>query len=427
MNRRYFLKSTLATAALSKRLVAASDKVNIAMMGVRGQGKNLTGMFASLPDVNIPYLCDVDPSVFGPAAKIVEDKKGVKPQLIGDIRKALDDKNVDAIVIATPDHWHGPATLLGCAAGKDVYVEKPCSHNLKEGRLMVEAARRHKRVVQHGTMYRSFPSSIRAMEYIHSGKIGKALMAKAWDVQLRDHIGHKEDGPVPAGVDFDTWTGPAPMLPFNPNRFHYNWHWHWNYGTGDVGNDGVHQIDLARWALDVDTPLEVTGMGRKLFFDDDQKTPDTVNVTFEYKDKALMLELRIWNPYGMEGQENGVAVYGTEGVVHIGRWDSEKGGRKHGYRVYDKKHKLVFEDYDYETQPWHNRNFVECIRSRKAPNAEIEIGHTSTLHAHLANIVVRTGRPVKFDANLETALGNEAAQKLLGREYRKHWATPKTT
>jgi predicted dehydrogenase len=427
MNRRYFLKSTVAAAALSKRLVAASDKVNIAMMGVRGQGKNLTGMFASLPDVNIPYLCDVDQNVFGPAAKIVEDKKGAKPQLIGDIRKALDDKNVDAIVIATPDHWHGPATLLGCAAGKDVYVEKPCSHNLKEGRLMVEAAKRHKRVVQHGTMYRSFPSFIRGMEYIHSGKIGKALMAKAWDVQLRDYIGHKEDGPVPAGVDFDTWTGPAQMLPFNPNRFHYNWHWHWNYGTGDVGNDGVHQIDLARWALDVETPLDVTGMGRKLFFDDDQKTPDTVNVTFEYKDKALMLELRIWNPYGMEGQENGVAVYGTEGVVHIGRWESEKGGRKHGYRVYDKKHKLVFEDYDYETQPWHNRNFVECIRSRKAPNAEIEIGHTSTLHAHLANIVVRTGRPVKFDANLETALGNEAAERLLGREYRKHWATPKTT
>jgi predicted dehydrogenase len=427
MNRRYFLKSTVAAAAMSSRLVAASDKVNIAVMGVRGQGKNLTRMFASLPDVNIPYLCDVDANVFGPAAKIVEDQKGVKPQLIGDIRKALDDRNVDAIVIATPDHWHAPATLLGCAAGKDVYVEKPCSHNLKEGRLMVEAAKRYKRVVQHGTMYRSFPSVLRGMEYVHSGKIGKALMAKAWDVQLRNDIGRKEDGPVPAGVDFDTWTGPAPMLPFNPNRFHYNWHWHWNYGTGDVGNDGVHQIDLARWALDVETPLEVTGMGRKLFFDDDQKTPDTVNVTFEYKDKALMLELRIWNPYGMEGQENGVAVYGTEGVVHIGRWDSEKGGRKHGYRVYDKKHKLVFEDYDYEIQPWHNRNFVECIRSRKAPNAEIEIGHTSTLHAHLANIVVRTGRPVKFDTNLETALGNEAAQRLIGREYREHWATPKTT
>jgi predicted dehydrogenase len=427
MNRRYFLKSSVAAAAMSSRLVAASDKVNIAVMGVRGQGKNLTRMFASLPDVNIPYLCDVDANVFGPAAKIVEDQKGVKPQLIGDIRKALDDRNVDAIVIATPDHWHAPATLLGCAAGKDVYVEKPCSHNLKEGRLMVEAAKRYKRVVQHGTMYRSFPSVLRGMEYVHSGKIGKALMAKAWDVQLRNDIGRKEDGPVPAGVDFDTWTGPAPMLPFNPNRFHYNWHWHWNYGTGDVGNDGVHQIDLARWALDVETPLEVTGMGRKLFFDDDQKTPDTVNVTFEYKDKALMLELRIWNPYGMEGQENGVAVYGTEGVVHIGRWDSEKGGRKHGYRVYDKKHKLVFEDYDYEIQPWHNRNFVECIRSRKAPNAEIEIGHTSTLHAHLANIVVRTGRPVKFDTNLETALGNEAAQRLIGREYREHWATPKTT
>ena len=427
MNRRYFIQSSLVAATLSKHLVAASDKVNLALMGVRGRGRSLAEDFAVLPDVNISYLCDVDANVFGPAAKIVEEKKQAKPQLIGDIRRALDDKNVDAIVIATPDHWHAPATILGCQADKDVYVEKPCSHNLKEGRLMVEAARRHQRVVQHGTGYRSFPSFIRSVEAVRSGKIGKALAAKAWDVQMRDDIGHKEDSPVPAGVDFETWTGPAVMLPFNENRFHYNWHWHWNYGTGDVGNDGVHQIDLARWALGVEEPLEVSGMGRKLYFSDDQRTPDTVNVTFEYKDKALVFEMRIWNPYGMEGQQNGVAIYGSEGVMHIGRWPSEKGGRKHGYRIYDRKHKLVLEDCEYEDQNWHARNFIDCIRTRKAPNAEIAIGHTSTLHAHLANIVVRTGQPLKFDANLETIFGNESAQKFIGREYRQHWATPKQT
>jgi predicted dehydrogenase len=189
----------------------------------------------------------------------------------------------------------------------------------------------------------------------------------------------------------------------------------------------VHQIDLARWALGVEEPLEVTGMGRKLYFDDDQKTPDTVNVTFEYKNKALMFEMRIWNPYGMEGQQNGVAIYGSEGVMHIGRWVSETGRRQHGYRIYDRQHKLAVEDYDYEDHNWHARNFVDCIRSRKAPNAEIAIGHTSTLHAHLANIVVRTGQPLKFDANLETVFGSASAQKFLGREYRKHWATPKQT
>ena len=189
----------------------------------------------------------------------------------------------------------------------------------------------------------------------------------------------------------------------------------------------MHQIDLARWALGVEEPLEVSGMGRKLYFNDDQRTPDTVNVTFEYKDKALVFEMRIWNPYGMEGQQNGVAIYGSEGVMHIGRWPSEKGGRKHGYRIYDRKHKLVLEDCEYEDQNWHARNFIDCIRTRKAPNAEIAIGHTSTLHAHLANIVVRTGQPLKFDANLETIFGNESAQKFLGREYRQHWATPKQT
>jgi predicted dehydrogenase len=424
MNRRYFLQSSVALTALSKSLVAAGDKVNLAFVGVRGQGKNLVGQFAALPDVNIAYLCDVDQNVFGPAAKIVEEKKGKSPQLIGDLRKALDDKSVDAIVIATPDHWHAPATLLGCAAGKDVYVEKPCSHNLREGRLMVEAARRHNRVVQHGTMYRSFPSYARAADLVKSGRIGRALMAKAWDVQLRDDIGRKADGPVPKGVDYDTWTGPALMLPFNENRFHYKWHWHWNYGTGDAGNDGVHQIDLARWVLGVEAPLEVSGMGRKVFFQDDQQTPDTMNVTFDYKDKAIVFEMRIWNPYGMEDQENGVAIYGSEGVVHIGRWSAGK-ERKYGYKVYDRNHKLVLEDYETQMQNWHARNFVDCIRSRQKPNADIDIGFTSTLHSHLANIVARTGHNLKFDAKTDSIIGDAEASKLLGRQYRSHWATPK--
>jgi len=424
MNRRYFLQSSVALATLSKSVVAASDKVNLAFIGVRGQGKGLVNQFAGLPDVDISYLCDVDENVFAPAAKIVEEKKGKKPQMISDLRKALDDKSVDAIVIATPDHWHAPATLLGCAAGKDVYVEKPCSHNLREGRLMVEAARRTKRVVQHGTMYRSYPTHIRAVEYVRSGKIGKALMAKAWDVQLRDDIGHKEDSPVPKGVDYETWTGPALMLPFNENRFHYKWHWHWNYGTGDAGNDGVHQIDLARWALGVEAPLEVSGMGRKIYFQDDQKTPDTMNITFNYQDKAIIFEMRIWNPYGMENQENGVAVYGSDGVVHMGRWSTDK-GRKNGYRVYDRDHKPVLEEYEPQIQSWHPRNFIDCIRSRQKSNADIEIGFTSTLHSHLANIVARTGRSLKFDAKSDSIPGDAEASKLLGRQYRSHWATPK--
>lgn len=426
MNRRHFVRSSAAAAAFpifSRGPVSAADKVTIAVMGLNGQGSGLTRNFARLEDVNIAYLCDVDQRVLEKASKIVDELKGERPQLIGDIRRALEDKAVDAIVIATPDHWHGPATLLACEAGKDVYVEKPCAHNLREGRWMVEAARRHKRIVQHGTQYRSFPIHYRALDLIKSGRIGKALMAKAWDVQLRDHIGRKKDSPVPAGVDYETWTGPALMLPFNENRFHYKWHWHWNYGTGDVGNDGVHQIDIARWMIGVEAPNEVYGMGRKLFFDDDQITPDTANITFNYNDKAILFEMRIWTPYGMEGQENGVAIYGSEGVMHIGRWPTE-GGRKFGYKVYDKQHKLVTEEL-VAAENWHARNFIDCVKSRQKPNAEIEIGHISSLHSHLANIVIRSGRNLKFDAKTETIIGDAEANKLTGRQYRKHWATPK--
>jgi predicted dehydrogenase len=420
MNRRYFLQSAMLSAAAAKTGQSASDKVTIAIMGVRGRGRALAGLFSSLPDVNISCLCDVDPGVYDKAAKTVEANHRKRPPLVADVRRILDDKSIDALVIAAPDHWHAPATILACDAGKDVYVEKPASHNLREGRLMIEAARRNKRIVQLGTQARSRPVTQRAIEYVKSGKIGKVLMAKAWDVQLRDHIGHKEDSPVPNGVDYEAWLGAAPFMPFNENRFHYKWHWNWNFGTGDVGNDGIHQIDMARWALGVETPVEVSGMGRKLFFDDDQQTPDTMNIAFNYPDKVLQFEMRIWNPYALEGIENGVSVYGTEGMVQIGKSD-----RVQGYRVYDKEGKQVFHEENSEPETHHGRNFIDCIRSRKAPNAEIEIGHTSTLHAHLANIVARTGRTVKFDGKTETLAGDPDANRYLRRQYRKHWATPK--
>jgi len=423
MNRRNFLQTTALGAGLVSSAVSAHDKVNIALIGVRGQGRSLAEKFAAQPDVNILYLCDVDQNVYGKAAAAVEERKGKKPPLVSDLRRVLEDKSVDAVVIATPDHWHAPATILACGAGKDVYVEKPASHNLREGRMMVEAARRNQRIVQHGTQSRSRASTRRAMEHIQSGKIGKVLMAKAWNVQLRENIGHKNDSPAPAGVDYDTWIGPAPALPFNENRFHYKWHWHWNFGTGDMGNDGVHQLDIARWALEVELPTEISGMGRKLFFEDDQQTPDTMNITFEFPgSKALIFEMRIWNPYGMEGQENGVAVYGTNGMVHIGRWDGQW-----GYKVYDEKGGLALDQSKTETDadPAHARNFLDCVKSRKTPNAEIETGHISSSLCHLGNIVAKTGRNLKFDAKAETISGDMEANRLLGRQYRKHWATPK--
>ena len=260
LTRRYFFLAP-AAAVLARRRVAAADKINVGMIGLGGRGRSLTTGFGRLGTANIAHLCEVDQSNMERALQIVKDLGQPVPRQTNDMRRVLEDKSVDAVIVATPDHWHAPAAILACDAGKDVYVEKPCSHNIREGRLIVDAARRNNRMVQHGTQTRSRPSALRAIEYVRSGKLGKVLMAKAWNVQLRRNIGRKPDGPVPAGVDYETWLGPAPWIPFNENRFHYNWHWPWHFGTGDIGNDGVHQLDVARWALGVNYPERVTGSG----------------------------------------------------------------------------------------------------------------------------------------------------------------------
>ena len=422
MNRRYFIGGALAAAAATKtkKAVAANDKVNIGMIGVGGRGRGLTGTFVGIEDANVMHICDADQASLERAQGVISKAGGKKPKETNDMRRIFDDPEVDAVVVATPDHWHAPAAILACNAGKDVYVEKPPSHNIREGRLIVDAARHNKRIVQVGTQSRSRHSTIRGVEYAQSGKIGDVLMAKAWNVQLRDDIGHAEDEPVPEGVDYDTWLGPAPWIPFNRNRFHYKWHWHWHFGTGDAGNDGAHQLDVARWALGENSPKTISGMGRKVFFDDDQQTPDTMNVTFDYGDKALIWEMRIWAPYGQDDQSNGVAVYGTEGMVHIGRWD-----RRWGFKAYDNDGKLVdYDDADDERDD-HMRNFVDCVRTRNLPNADIGIGHISAIHCHLANIVARTGRNIEFDAETETIVGDAGANLHVKRRYRTHWGTPK--
>jgi predicted dehydrogenase len=221
------------------------------------------------------------------------------------------------------------------------------------------------------------------------------------------------------GVDYETWLGPAPWIPFNENRFHYNWHWHWHFGTGDAGNDGVHQLDIARWALGVSYPLTVNGCARKIFFDDDQQTPDTMNITFDYEAKSLIWEMRIWNPYGLEGVDNGVGVYGTDAMVHIGRWN-----RGWGFKVFDRSGQPVHHD-DANEPDTHAEDFLDAIRTRRLPNADIGIGHLSALHAHLANIVARTGRNFRFDAGTETVINDREANLYIQRRYRTHWATPK--
>lgn len=423
MNRRYFFPAAMAAAQAIPRATAASDKITIALMGVRGRGRNLTTAFCAMPDVNVAYVCDIDQNVVADAYRIIETSGRKRPPLVADIRKCLDDRSIDAIVMGTPLHWHAPGTILACDAGKDVYVEKPISHNIREGRLMVEAARRNKRIVQVGTQLPSLTATQAFHDYVQSGKLGRVLMAKVWNVQLRRNIGHKPDEPVPPGIDYDTWTGPLPLMPFNRNRFHSTVNWHWHYGSGDIGNDGVHELDIARRALGVQLPTKISGMGRKLYFDDDQQTPDTMNITYEYPDKVLMYEQRLWNPYQLEDCENGVAVYGDRAVAQFGHFR----GHEWGFRVIDEKGKVIHtveQDKSSVDIP-HARNFLDCVRSRQRPRVDIEEGHWATTLAHLGNIVARTGRAIEFDPKSESIPGDPEANRLVRRTYRPHWSKPK--
>ncbi len=359
------------------------------------------------------------------AAQAVQKAAGRVPKAVKDMRRIFDDGAVDAVVIATPDHWHAPATLLACAAGKHVYVEKPCAHNIREGRLMVEAARRSKRVVQVGTQSRSAEYLQRAVELLHDGAIGDVLVAKVWNSQLRRNIGHARPSDPPAHLDFDLWVGPAPMVPYQSNLLPSIWRWWYAFGTGDIGNDGVHDLDIGRWGLGVDThPTTVAALGGKYFFDDDQQFPDTQTVVFEYagagtkQKKQLIYEQRIWSPYVQEGHENGNAFYGTKGMMIL--------GKQSGWQIFGPRNEPGDQMSGRLAGTVHHRDFLACIRSGQRPNADIEIGHLSAALAHLGNIATRVGRVLHFDPGTEQIAGDEEASRLVRRAYRDgHWAVPK--
>ena len=422
--RRTFLKqtaaaSTLAWAGASVSAAGANERISIAVLGT-SRGLTLAREFVKHGQ-RLAYVCDVDSTRAARAKSDVGAEKSV-----GDLRRVLDDKSVDAVAIATPDHWHAPATILACEAGKHVYVEKPCAHNIREGRLMIEAARRTKRVVQVGTQSRSTKTIQNAMKLLHEGAIGEVLLAKAWNSQRRGNIGHAKPSDPPAGFDHDLWIGPAPMRPFQSNRQHYNWHWWYDFGTGDAGNDGVHDLDIALWGLGVNThPTSVAGHCSKLYFDDDQQFPDTQNVTFEFapdksgRKKQLIYEHRIWAPYPIAGHDNGNAFYGTKGWMEL--------GKKDGWKLYGPRNKLIDQEQGTFSVTDHTADFLQAVRSGKRPNADIEIGHRSAALAHLANILARTGRhSLDFDPHKERFPTDTQADAHVSRSYREnHWAVPK--
>lgn len=409
--------SAILGAAPSARAAPGdpNERIRVAVLGVRGRGRSHVEGFAEIDGVEVAAVCDPDRRVLDGAADEAMKRQGRAPEKLQDFRSLLDDRSIDALSIATPDHWHALATIWGSQAGKDVYVEKPCSHNIREGRRMVEAARKYERIVQHGTQSRSGETFFSALEYLSSKPLGEIRVAKVVNSQLRANIGRATDADPPREVDYDLWLGPAPKRPFNPNRFHYNWHWNWDYGTGDIGNDGVHAIDYARWLLGVEDPVAVSASGAKLHFDDDQETPDTQTVTFEFPGRHLIYEMRIWTPYGEHGMENGAILYGEKGYLEI---------NPHGWRVFFKGNEPGPTGKGASRGPEHFKNFTDCMRSRAKPNAEILDGHLSSRLSHLGNIATRVGRRLEFDAATETFPKDEEANALLSRSYRKPFTVP---
>ena len=385
-----------------------AEKVVVAVMGTNGRGTGLARGFARLDDVEVAYVCDVDQRAVEKARDAVSAYQK-KPAGVADFRKILDDRSIDAMVIAAPDHWHAPATILACAAGKHVYVEKPCSHNPLEGELMVQAARKHDRVVQMGTQRRSYGGIREAIARLREGIIGRVYYSRASYANTRDSIGHGKQAGVPSWLDFDLWQGPAPRREFRDNLVHYNWHWFWHWGTGECGNNGVHTLDLCRWGLGVDFPLRVTSGGGRYHWKDDQETPDTQVVSFDFEGgRSIMWEGLSCNRRGFAG----TSFHGENGTLVI---------NGAGYTVYDKANKEVKSVTGSGDEMMHFANFVDCVRSGKRPNADIEVGHKSTLLCQLANIAQRTRHTLHCDPGNGHIQGDEEAVALWGREYEKGW------
>jgi predicted dehydrogenase len=397
-------------AQQGEKRLGANESVTLAIMGVNGRGTDLARGFTQQKGVRIAYVCDPDERAIGKAKGAVAERQKESTEGLADFRKALDDRSVDVLVIAAPNHWHAPATILACAAGKHVYVEKPCCHNPHEGELMVAAARKHNRIVQHGTQRRSAPDLQEAVERLRAGDIGRVMFARSWYNNRRPSIGHGKTADVPAWLDYSLWQGPAPEQPYRDNIIHYNWHWFWHWGNGELGNNGVHGIDVCRWGLGVDYPTRVVSAGNKYRWDDDQQTPDTHVVTFDFDGCSLVWEGRSWSPRGFEDDTFGMAFYGERGSLVI---------RGDGYKIYDMQNKQIASESGRGDN--HLGNFLDCIRNGKRPNAEIEEGYKSALLCHLGNISHRVGRALAIDPANGHIKDDADAQKLWRREYRNGW------
>ena len=406
---------------------APSDKVVIAVAGVNSRGDGMARLFARQPNCEVAYVCDVDERAMEKTVNNVAKVQSNKPKAEKDFRKALEDKDVDALFIAMPDHWHAPATIIACAMGKHVYVEKPLSHNPAEGELVIQAARKYNRIVQMGSQRRSGTGLIQMMNDIREGIIGNVYMAKTWYANGRGPSFYK-DAPVPSWLDYELWQGPAPRRPYKQGLVHYDWHWLWHWGTGEALNNGTHEVDVARWGLGVEFPNRVASIGGRYAHQDEWETPDTQTISLEFpENKMIVWEGRSCNRFKSEGADRGVVFYGEKGTI------LNSGGNS--YIVYDASNKPIKDSKDAtdsadttntasageNLDAMHVANFLDCIRNSKTPTAECEIGHRSTLLVQLGNIAWRTRQTLEIDPKNGHILNNKDAQKLWGRDYAKGW------
>lgn len=418
MNRRTFLDvasvSVLAGLSMPMASAAPGERVRHALIGTGNQGKRHAQLFSEFEDCDLVAICDVDPVRRNAFAEKLSHLKTLA--VYDDYRRIIDDPEIDSVSIATPDHWHTPLALAALKAGKHVYVEKPCSHNIAEAQLLLKAAETTGKCVQHGTQGRAGKALQEAVAFMREGGIGKVRMAKAINHQHRPPIGREPESDPPEGVNYDMWLGPAPKHAFTQNRWHYNWHWFWDYGSGDLGNDGIHQLDQARWGLGVTIPNAVVASGGQYYYDDDHETPDTQTVIYEYDECQLVFEMRLWTNYKLEGHDNGVVFYGDNGKVEFGR-DGSK------VTFVDGQEKVFGPYADIKD---HFRNFLDCVKANDPSglNSHIREGALSTTLCHLGNIATRTQQRLEINPTSWECTNSPEAAALYKRKYREGYGLP---
>ncbi len=441
MRRRSFIQSSLAAAGVSAaplsargaaNVIGANDRIHVALIGCGGMGSSDLRDFLRIKNTECVALCDPDDQQVARAAKKIVQPVHNTSDLFTtrDFRKVLDLKDLDAVIVATPDHWHALPTIMACQAGKDVYVEKPLSVSIGEGRVMVNAARKYGRVVQMGTQQRSASHYTKAVEFVQSGKLGKIRLVRAWAyLDWKGETPVLPDSDPPAEVDYEMWLGPARKQPFNPNRFHFTFRWYWDYSGGLMTDWGAHMIDIANWGMGIKAPASAVSVGGKFGFPNDaMQTPDTQQVIWEFPDFSMVWEHALGVGRGPEAREHGVAFHGNNGVLVIDRG---------GWEIYPETDRIDRPMREYkmtglprqgtggeDSHLLHVENFVDCMRTRQNPRSDVEIGHNSMIACHLGNIAYRLGRHVKWDVEKEQVIGDSEAQQYVTRSYRAPWVLP---